>query len=308
MSANLRVTFVFLDGVGLGPADPESNPLATDGLLQLARLAGGQPWTLDAPPIRRPDHVFVPIDANLGVEGLPQSGTGQASLFTGVNCARLAGRHWGPFPHSSSKPVIAQHNLFQRLRRLGLQGTFANAFPARYSQMVAPKDRWTVTTRCCLDAGISLLDETDLRAGRALPADLSGATWRERLGIDIPAISPRACGHRLADLAQYSAMTLFEYFLTDKAGHSRDRGRADAVLADVNAFIGGLLDSLDPARDLLVVTSDHGNLENLASRGHTRHPVPLVALGPQAEAFAASGDLTDVAPAIMAVLAGARSA
>src|SRR5690606_29320670 len=110
-----HVTFVFLDGVGLGPAGPE-NPLATLRLPAFERLAGGQRWTTEAGALAEPDHVFHPLDATLGLDGLPQSGTGQASLFTGVNCAARAGRHWGPYPHSTSKPVIAAKNLFVRLR------------------------------------------------------------------------------------------------------------------------------------------------------------------------------------------------
>src|SRR5690606_27908796 len=97
--------FVFLDGVGLGPPGP-SNPLSAGGLPAFRRLAGGADWTAEAPPRDAPTHVFRPLDATLGVVGLPQSGTGQATLLSGVNCAARAGRHFGPFPHSTSKPVL----------------------------------------------------------------------------------------------------------------------------------------------------------------------------------------------------------
>ena len=299
-----RVIFVFLDGVGLGSADPDENPLAARLLPSFARLAGGQPWTQGAEAVRQPGHVFLPIDATLGVPGLPQSGTGQATLFTGVNCARLAGRHWGPFPHSTSKPVIASENLFVRLRQRGRSGLFANAFPERFFRMVAPRDRWTVTTRCCVEAEVKLLDEHDLRAGEALPADLTGAAWPERLGISVPIISPQESGKRLARLARTADVTLFEYFLTDKAGHARDAEWAGRLLQDLDEFFLGLLADLDPASDLLVVSSDHGNLENVASRVHTMNPVPLVALGAGAERLGACRDLADVTPAIVAAMAG----
>jgi 2,3-bisphosphoglycerate-independent phosphoglycerate mutase len=303
MTAASRVILVFLDGVGLGPADDPHNPLATGRYPHLARLAGGQPWTAASEHVLRDDLVFTHLDANLGVAGLPQSGTGQATLFTGVNCARLAGRHWGPFPHSTSKPVIARENVFVRLREAGRHGAFANAFPSRFFRMVAARDRWTVTTRCCLDAGVPLFDENDLREGRALPADLTGATWLERLGIEVPTTTPRQAGARLATIARKTDLTLFEYFLTDKAGHARDASRAAAVLTDLDQFFEGLLDSIDASRELLVVTSDHGNLEDLASRGHTRNVVPLIAWGAGAAAFSASRDLTDVTPALLAALA-----
>ena len=291
------VTFVFLDGVGLGPGGPE-NPFAMLDLPHVERLVGGQRWTDAAAPFTRPGHVFRPIDATLGVEGLPQSGTGQASLFTGINCAERAGRHFGPFPHSTSKPVIARENLFVRLREIGRAGAFVNAYPERFFRFAEERNRWTVTTLCCVEAGVPLRREADVRAGEALTADLTGAAWPLHLGLDIPVITEADAGRRLARLSRAADLTLFEYYLTDKAGHSRDPDRAAAVLQSLDAFFGGLLGALGPD-DLLVVTSDHGNLEDLSTKSHTRHPVPLVALGRGAEALADVGSLTDVTPALV---------
>ena len=296
-----HVTFVFLDGVGLGPAGPE-NPLATLRLPAFERLAGGQRWTTEAGALAEPDHVFHPLDATLGLDGLPQSGTGQASLFTGVNCAARAGRHWGPYPHSTSKPVIAAKNLFVRLHEAGRRGAFVNAYPDRFFRFAEARNRWTVTTLCCVEAGVPLRREADLRVGDALTADLTGAAWPEHLGLDTPVITEAEAGRRLARLSRETDLTLFEYFLTDKAGHSRDPARAAAVLRALDAFLAALLDALGPDQ-LLVVTSDHGNIEDLATKSHTRHPVPLAALGPGAGALAGAASLTDVTPALVELLA-----
>lgn len=295
-----HVTFVFLDGVGLGPESAD-NPFATLDLPGFARLGGGQRWTADATQITESDHVFHPIDATLGMEGLPQSGTGQASLFTGVNCVERAGRHFGPYPHSTSKPVIAERNLFVRLREVGLSGAFANAYPDRFFRFAEDRGRWTVTTLCCVEAEVRLRREADLRAGDALAADLTAAAWPERLGIDVPVIAEAEAGHRLARLSQQADLTLFEYYLTDKAGHSQNAERAAAVLRSLDAFFRALADALDP-RDLLVVTSDHGNLEDLGTKTHTRHPVPFVAIGAGADALSDVVGLTDVTPAIVRLL------
>ena len=292
-----HVTFVFLDGVGLGPASAD-NPFATLDLPGFGRLAGGQRWTDEADAIAEPTHVFRPIDATLGMEGLPQSGTGQASLFTGVNCVERAGRHFGPYPHSTSKPVIAEHNLFVRLRDVGLSGAFANAYPDRFFRFAEGRGRWTVTTLCCVEAGVRLRHEADLRAGGALAADLTAAAWPEHLGIDVPVISEVEAGRRLARLSQQSDLTLFEYYLTDKAGHSRDADRAAAVLHALDAFFNALANALS-GDDLLVVTSDHGNLEDLGTKTHTRHPVPFVVVGEGADALGGVASLTDVTPALV---------
>ncbi len=300
-----HVIFLFLDGVGLGPAGTD-NPFATLSLPHFERLAGGQRWTADTAPVAEPAHLFRAIDATLGMEGLPQSGTGQATLFTGVNCAARAGRHFGPYPHTTSKPVIAERNLFVQLREMEQTGAFANAYPNRFFRFAEQRNRWTVTTLCCVEAGVPLRREADLRAGNALAADLTAAAWPEHLGIDVPVIAEAEAGRRLARLSQQADLTLFEYYLTDKAGHSQEPDRAAAVLRALDAFFGGLLATLDPASDLLVITSDHGNLEDLGTKTHTRNPVPLVAFGAGAAALAEATSLVDVTPRLTVLMRSAK--
>ena len=70
-----RILFVFLDGIGLGPAGPE-NPLSNDAGAAFRRLAGGAPWVRGLPKRAAPNRVVRPLDATLGMDGLPQSGTG----------------------------------------------------------------------------------------------------------------------------------------------------------------------------------------------------------------------------------------
>lgn len=306
-----RVLFVFLDGVGLGE-DAEHNPLAVLSLPALERLAGGQRWLRPSEAVGQPEHVFRAVDARLGVEGLPQSGTGQATLFTGVNAARLAGRHYGPYPHSKTRSALAERNVFRRVLRLGLPAgepaAFANAYPPRFFTYARQRDRWTVTTRCCLDAGIEIRGREALEAGRALAADLSCQTWQDRLGLDVRVITEAEAGARLVRLSRPHAFTLFEYYLTDKAGHSRRVDRAEAVLRALDRFFANLLTHLDPERDLLLVTSDHGNLEDLTTKSHTLNPVPLIAWGRGAHFFRDVRSLTDVTPAVIEALGKGRGA
>ena len=71
----------------------------------------------------------------------------------------------------------------------------------------------------------------------------------------------------------------------------------DVAITNENALHLPLADdSVD-----LVVTSDHGNLEDIASGHHTLNPVPLLAAGPGAAEFAAAGSLLDVAPGVRRV-------
>ena len=298
----MSALLVFLDGVGLGPAEPGRNPFAALDLPAFARLAGGQRWTAALDPIARPDLVVRPLDATLGVEGLPQSGTGQAALFGGFNAPALAGRHFGPYPPSSVRPTLAERSVFARLVRAGHAPgrlAFANAYPDRFFRYVEARGRWTGTTFIAHEAGVRLRRHADLAAGEALAADLTAQGWPERLGPAVPTTTEAEAGRRLARLARAHAFTLFEFFLTDKAGHAQDPARAAAVLGALDRFLAALLDALDPARDLVVVSSDHGNLEDLSVKTHTRHPVPLVAWGAGAGAFARAETLADVAPALV---------
>ncbi|WP_420454738.1 alkaline phosphatase family protein [Rubrivirga sp.] len=300
-----RVLFVFLDGVGLGPATVD-NPLATLDLPAFERMAGGQRWTADLAPIRQPRHVVVPIDATLGLEGLPQSGTGQATLFTGENAAAAHGRHFGPYPPTTVRPLVAEASVFAQLAAAGVPPerlAFANAYPDRFFRVVEARGRWTVTTLAATAAGVRLRRAGDLAARRALPADLTGETWRRLIDPAHAVQTEAEAAHDLAALLDDHRFVLHEYYLTDKAGHSRDPARAAEVLGSLDRFFGALLDALPPDV-LLVLSSDHGNLEDLGTKSHTRHPVPLVAWGPGADAFAEATSLLDVTPAVVGLWTG----
>ena len=298
----MTVLFVFLDGVGLGPGSPD-NPFATLRLPAFERLAGGQPWTDAARPVRTAAHTVVPIDATLGVPGLPQSGTGQAALFSGENAAAAHGGHFGPYPPTAVRPLLDAQSVYARLLRAGFSAgdlAFANAYPDRFFAAAKARGRWTVTTYMARAAGVHLRTAADLARGEALMADLTGATWQRLVEPDLPVIPEAEAAARLLRIARAHRFTLFEYFLTDKAGHSRDAARAAEVLTSLDRFFAALLDDLGDV--LLVVSSDHGNLEDLGSKSHTTNAVPLVAIGPGADAFAAATSILDVTPMLVTVL------
>ena len=302
----MHILFLFVDGVGLGLNDPSINPFAGLSLPGFEKLSCGQAWTRDAAPVVRDDLAFIPIDANLGVEGLPQSGTGQATLFTGVNCATLAGRHYGPYPHSKTRTVIAEKNIFRQIDELFPEeaepAAFANAYPEKFFEYVKKTDRWTVTTRCCLSSRARIRSREDLLNGEAVPADLLGRRWPEAVE---PGMMPRdeseAAG-RIFAVGRSHHLTMLEYFQTDKAGHRQSSSMAAEVLASFDEFLEELLSRVDPADMLLLLTSDHGNIEDLSTKSHTRNPVPLAAYGKGAAVLGQSQSLADVTPAIMSVI------
>ncbi len=293
----MSILLVFVDGVGMGPDDPDVNPFVRHELPHLNRLMKRDGFEGDG-------FFFKAIDANLGVEGLPQSGTGQATLFTGENCARIAGRHFGPYPHSSSREVIATRNVFRRVTELtgdAEASAFANAYPPPFFARGRLRDRWTVTTRCCLDAGIKIRDLDDLAAGQAVAADITGAGLR-KAGFAVTPVGEDRAADFLVDLAKSHRLTVFEYFLTDKAGHSQSMATAGIVLRTLDRFLACLSNRIDDQPITMILTSDHGNIEDLSTKTHTRNPVPFAALGPTARVFACVESLTDVAPAVLAAL------
>jgi hypothetical protein len=259
---------LFIDGIGIGRDDPDDNPFAAPGIERLAPLAGRRPT--DGASLRA-------LDATLGVPGLPQSATGQTTLFTGVNAARATGAHHPGLPGPTLQAVLREHSLFAKLVAAGAQPTFANAFTRRH--LDARRPRFGATTHMVMASGVPLrlLEEHDPR-DEALSHDYTGA-WMSRRGY--PA-TPRTAGDAarvLARLADAHDLVLFEYFLTDLAAHRGTRDERFDQARRVEALVEAALAAVDLARHRVVVVSDHGNLEEAGHDRHTVNPVPLLAWG-----------------------------
>jgi 2,3-bisphosphoglycerate-independent phosphoglycerate mutase len=295
---NKKVLFLFVDGLGIGPADPSINPLLAARLPHLESLVG----SIDMGRWREGVHTgrasLVPLDATLGVAGLPQSATGQTALFTGVNAAKLVGRHKEGRPNRLLKSVLYKHGLIPVLRRAGLRATFANAYTtASIPRYVAGEAPMSCTSAMTYYGEGGFRSSEMFNRGEAVYFDLTGRYARRR-GDDVMLMTPARAGEALARIALAHDFTLYEYFLTDFAGHRQNTRRAVRYLEDVDAALGAVLNYYDLERYLLMLTSDHGNVEDLSTRSHTKNPVPLLAAGAGHDEFASScDDLMDVAPA-----------
>lgn len=295
MAAAGRLLFIFVDGLGLGAADDATNPLARARTPALRGLLGGQPLAQGAAPA--PGVVLAAADACLGVAGAPQSATGQTALLTGLNAALLEGRHVNAYPTALLKQALAARGLFGAVVAGGGAARYINAFRAESLRRVeAGTYRATAFTIAALAAGLRLPSIDDVRAGRALYHDITCFTLRAA-GEDVAPLEPAAAGGRAARLAAAGGLTVFEYFLTDMVGHSGDMGGAVEVIETLDAFLGGALEAAAPAAVTVLLTSDHGNIEDTRTLGHTANPVPVLAVGPGADRFAGVRDITGVAPA-----------
>ena len=305
----MKILFLFLDGVGLGVEDEGINPLARARMPHLRRLLDGQALTWQSAPYDGERASLRALDARLGVEGLPQSATGQAALLTGVNAPRQIGAHYGPKPNAAVAEILHNGNLFKRLGQAGRQTSFLNAYPQRYFEAIASGRRlYSAIPMAATSAGLALKTAEELSAGQALSADFTNAGWREHLSCnDMPLLRPGEAGKRLADLSMAVDFAFFEYWASDYAGHEQDMAAACTLLETFDEVLGGLLRAWDDRRGLVVITSDHGNLEDLSTRRHTLNPAPALVIGSPAlrQGFcAALDDLTDIPKAIVEAYEG----
>lgn len=304
----MGVLFVFVDGVGAGDADPARNPLARVEHL-LSRFADGT-----GAPLPHGGRATL-ADACLGVAGRPQSATGQSTIFTGENAPRRLGRHLLGFPNAPLRALLADRSLFRRLAAAGRRAAFVNAYPVAYLRALGieaegepefafgrRRPRPSATTVAFAAGGGRFRTWADARAGRALTHDVTGRRGAI-FHAGIPLRTPEEAAEILVAITAEHDLTVFEFFETDEAGHARAHDRALDALSRVDRLLRAALERLGPD-DALVVTSDHGNVEDLSIRNHTRARVPVLGFGRAADAVGAVQDLTGIAPLLLR-LAGA---
>ena len=280
----MKVLFLFIDGVGLSKPAAD-NPVNEEVCPTLCRL-----FTEHAKP----------VDACLGVEGAPQSATGQATMFTGVNCPMVMGKHCEGFPGLELRKIIEENNLFLQLKKRGKKVKFADAYLVDSAEELAGRRFKSVTTVMALTTPETVSTADDLVADRAVMQDITRETIQDRYP-DIPVIVPQRAAEHLFTIARENDFTLFEFFQTDVSGHSMDYARACEVLRLYDRFLTALIRRTETAGITVVMTADHGNIEEIKERSHTRNPVPFVAYGPK-EKFLRDRveSLKDVTPALLA--------
>ena len=298
----MRVLFIFLDGIGLGENDSETNPFARAKMPNLNKLLDGRSLLKDAAPFHGEQATLLAVDPAVGVNGLPQSATGQAILLTGINIPGELGYHYGPKPNPEVAAYLKEATLFSRFAKEGKKAALLNAYPPRYFHGIdSGKRLYSSIPLAVINAGLALFKHDDLFAGRALSADFTGEGWRTMLGfLDAPVMDSTQAGQKLASLAKEYDFSLFEYWASDYAGHKQEMDNAIRLMETFDGVLGGLVEAWDN-EGLILVTSDHGNMDDLSTRKHTDADVPALVIGNKAarEEFTRGlKDLTDIAPAI----------
>ena len=286
MNLNAHALIFFLDGVGLGAADSATNPFLRADLANLTALLGSE-WFILKDDSRSGRIVgerasFVPTDANLEIEGRPQSATGQATILTGRNIPQLVGQHYGPKPNPAVAALIKENNLFMDVGAEGGSAALITPYPQGYFESISSGRRLLSSVPlAATSAGLRLMNADDLRAGQAVSPGFTGQGWHDYLGYkDIPILTLHQAGQQIAEVARSYNFSFFEHWPSDRSGHRGSMEEAVKHLEIIDQALGGTLDDWDDSNDLLVITSDHGNIEEKHHRQHSRNPVPTIIVGP----------------------------
>jgi 2,3-bisphosphoglycerate-independent phosphoglycerate mutase len=294
MTDDYSVLLFFIDGLGIGERGP-FNPF--DGLEDAAPLAVFQ----SEDSLTLLDGIVIPTDACLGVGGRPQSASGQTTILTGVNAPAKIGYHKQGFPNAALLEIIREHSIFRQLVHTGVGPvTFANAYTKRFFD---DRPRWISATTAAVEAAhLPFRTVEDLRAGRAVYQDFTNTILIDR-GEDVSLRTPDEAAGALATIVRENRFTLYEYFITDKVGHAQDMDAACLVITKLAKMIRSLLAKLDLDHTTVILTSDHGNIEDLSSRNHTLNAVPTIVWGAERERVSRQvRSLADITPVILGIL------
>lgn len=294
MSEN-RVLLFFIDGLGIGKREA-SNPFhMIERLAPLAIFQNEEPEIIFDGALSR-------TDACLGIEGRPQSASGQTTILTGINAPGHLGYHKQGFPNQKLRDVIAEHSIFLQLKKQNIgPNVFANAYTPKF---FTEPQRWKSATTCAVEAvkGMNFRTFEDLISEKAVFHDFTNSVLRAR-DFDIDLWDAEKAAGVLAEIARNHRFTLYEYFITDKIGHDQDFELARLVLPQLAGVIRSLLKKVDLKTTTILLTSDHGNIEDLSVRNHTLNLVPTLIWGKHKELGSQRiKNLADITPVIIEML------
>jgi 2,3-bisphosphoglycerate-independent phosphoglycerate mutase len=296
----MSVLLMFIDGIGLGEDDAAINPFAAASLPTLSELLEGRKVIAANASFQNERASLLALDACMGVPGLPQSGTGQTTLFTGQNAPAIFGRHFGPWVPTPLRQMLSEQNVLTRIGAAGGRIAFANAYPEEVFQ---PGKRGRDPLRAgppiaALGAGVMNRHTPELMRGDAIASEITNEGWRKHLNrTELPVVTAHEAGQNLARIASQHDLTMFAHYSTDHIGHAGEMAEAVRALERVDEFLSGVLAGA-PSLDI-VLSSDHGNLEDIRA-GHTLNPAVGLFVGPHHRELAAGAtSLIDVAPRVL---------
>lgn len=305
-----KLIFIFIDGIGIGLAN-SSNPFFA-GSAEYFPLYEGGCVLPDSTPIKA-------IDACLGIEGMPMSATGQTTLFCGTNVPALLHEHRDSYPDAIMRQIIKKKNIFSALRQYHINPCFLNAFPGNTS-LFSPyhiqiredgefqssvefqhsvKRSLSVTTCMMIANHMVPFSDIDIKMEKSLFHDFTNLSLHSK-HCHLPIFSPEKAAEIMYNASQHCDVLLYEFFQTDFYGHGFEMHECIELIHLLNRLIKHLISLLDSQKETLLVTSDHGNLEDMTTPLHTFNPVPLLTWGYRSQMLRDRiNNLADVSPAIL---------
>lgn len=282
----MKLLLFFVDGLGLGKNDSR-NPARKllDGIADI-------PFVADSAPAEFPEGILLSADATGGVDGRPQSATGQAMLMTGVNAPALLGYHLTALPNEPLVDLVKERNIMRLLSERGVTVTASNLYTPEFfahrAELKAKRGRNSlpVSALTIKSSGTPFRYPAEYEKGRALFTDLTNRFLQDR-GYDIPLISAEEAAKRMAGILTEADFVFHEYFATDTYAHKKRTADLERALSDINVFLRTLREQTDPEETAILIVSDHGNCEDADSADHNRNPVPVLLLTTNESARAA---------------------
>ena len=268
-----KLLLFFIDGLGIGSADSTKNPMID----LFTGITGGTRIAEITSSVRFPGGIIIPTDAVMGVEGIPQSATGQTSIFTGVNAQKLLGFHLPAYPNDVLKSTIEEKSLMKKLADSGVSVTSANLYSDEFfEKRIRPGQNMMPASTLTIQAARSKFRfPEDYAIGKAVFADITNELIRKR-GYDIPLLKPERAARHMLNILDDHDFVFFEYFMTDLHGHKQNREKLIECVATLNSFTSRLWEKVDRKQTAMLIVSDHGNCEDISIGDHTMNAVPSV--------------------------------
>ena len=266
-----KLFLFFIDGIGLCQKESPLSNLFTN-ITGKNLIEGNQPDFFDS-------GVICSADATLNVSGRPQSATGQAAIFTGINASEYLGYHLTAFPNQKLVELIEKQSLMKSLAENGISVTSANMYSKEFFQKKAARRRnaFPVSTLTIKASGVPFRYFDDYEKGEAVFADITNRLIRER-GYDIQEITPETAAVNLLNILADNEFVFFEYFMTDVYGHKRNEEKLNECVDILNRFTEKVWSGTKNSDTAILIISDHGNAEDLTTGNHTTNNVPAILL------------------------------
>ena len=269
------IIFVFIDGIGFGKKDLIYNPFTKYGRDFFSVLGGKTSFD--------PPGVMIPVDAHMGLySSPPQSGTGQAALFTGHNTISLMHRHMAGFPPYSLRPYLKNDSIIKKFIQNNYKASVINTYTSKFMELMEkPRSErfMSASTLMQIGSGQRLLTMEDHLNGKSLFMDITNWFLRKELGYNIPELNPVEAGRRLVNIARDYNIVVYEYFFSDKYGHEGLDHDVSFIVNHMESLLTGIWEEIDPENELVVISSDHGNFEDLSIPVHTHNKIPALLYG-----------------------------